>query len=101
MDSSTTSISISLTWSQQSDDFIKGFIVTATYIGPCEEFHNAATTTRLDSSSRHVNMTGLHEYSNYSVEITTFNDAGNISSPVTNITTNPSGKCHLLPYTGL
>ena len=100
VDRSATSTSISLTWSQQSHDFIKGFIVTATYIGPCEEFHNITNTTMLNSSSRHVNLTGLHEYSNYSVTIIALNDAGNNSSHMVDIATESSGKCHSLHYSG-
>ena len=74
-----TSKSLFLSWSQLHDDFIKGFNVTATYVGPCDRSDATADFTMdlLPPSSRQLNITGLNEHSNYSVVITAFNNARN------------------------
>ena len=92
MDSSSTSTSIYLAWSQQPDDFVKGINVTAAYTGPCSELHGVTHITSLNSSSRQVNLMGLEEYSNYSITVVVFNDAGSNFSQVVNVTTKSLGK---------
>ena len=85
-----TPTEIGLTWSQEAYDFIKGFAITATYIGPCIDY-NDTTNTSLTALTRRANIRDLQEFSHYSIVITAFNDAGSNSSQV-NITTNSSGK---------
>ena len=63
----------------------------ATYTGPCTDFTNVTHITNLHSSTRKFNITGLQEYSNYSIAITAFNDAGSSSFKIANITSKPSG----------
>ena len=89
-----TSTGIGLTWFQEADDFIKGFIVTATYVGPCIDFNNVTHIFSYLPLTGQANITGLQEFSNYSIVITAFNDAGNSSSQTT-ITTNSSSKCNI------
>lgn len=94
IDTNSTSSSIYLAWSQQPDDFIKWTNVTAVYTGPCSELHSVIHNTSFNSSSsssRQFNLTGLEEYSNYSVRVEAFNDAGSNFSQVVNITTKSSG----------
>lgn len=85
-----TTTGIGLTWSQQVQDFIKGFNVTITYTGPCNDFQNV-THNVLHPSIRQAYIVGLQEYSTYSIVITPFNDGGYSSFQIS-ITTNNSSK---------
>ena len=88
---STTRVSILLRWSQQPDDFIKGFTIIANYTGPCNDYYNITNNTMLDPSTKQINITGLQEYSNYTIEVSAFNDAGSNVSRRVNVTTESSG----------
>ena len=92
MDRGSTSTSIYLAWSQQPDDFIKRVNITAAYTGPCANLYSVIHNTSLSNSTRQFNLTGLEEYSNYSIIVTAVNDAGSNLSQVLNITTRSSGK---------
>ena len=53
-----TSKSLFVSWSQLPDDLIKGFNVTATYVGPCDR-SDAAADFKMDllsPSSRQLNI---------------------------------------------
>ena len=84
-----TSTGIDLRWSQAAHDFIKGFTITATYMAPCN--FSDIIQNLSHPFSRQANIAGLQEFSNYSIAITAFNDAGNNCSQKI-ITTNSSGK---------
>ena len=86
-----TSTGIDLGWSQEAHDFIKEFIITATYMAPCNDFSNIPHIFSSSALTRQANIAGLQEFSSYSIVITAFNDAGNSSSQKI-ITTNSSGK---------
>jgi hypothetical protein len=90
-----TSTGIDLRWSQAAHDFIKGFTITSTYMGPCNDFTNSTHTFSHLANTTQDNIAGLQEFSNYSITIIAFNDAGSNSSQVT-ITTNSSGKYNIL-----
>ena len=97
-----TSKSLFVSWSQLPDDFIKGFNVTATYVGPCDSSNAAAdfTMNLLHPSLRQLNITGLNEHSNYSVVITAFNKARNNATERIFATTGQSGmKNKIIPIT--
>ena len=97
-----TSKSLFVSWSQLPDDFIKGFNVTVTYVGPCNKSHAAADFKMrfLDPSLRRLNITGLNEHSNYSVVITAFNKARNNATERIFATTGQSGmKQEIIPIT--
>ena len=91
-----TSKSLFVSWSQLPDDFIKGFNVTVTYVGPCDKSHAAADFKMrfLDPSLRRLNITGLNEHSNYSVVITAFNNARNNATQQIFAMTGQSGMKH-------
>ena len=79
--------SVYVTWSQKSDDFIKGFNITSIYMDSCSNYENTIINSNLKLSTWKFNVTDLQEYSNYSITITAFNDGGMNSSQVLNITT--------------
>ena len=86
-----TSTGIDLRWSQEAHDFIKGFTITAIYMGSCNDFSNIPHIFSYLALTRQANIAGLQEFSSYSIMITVFNDAGsNFSQKI--ITTNSSGK---------
>ena len=90
-----TSTGIDLRWCQEAHDFIKGFTIRATYMGPCNDFSNTTSNNSSHSAlTRQANIAGLQEFSNYSIVIIAFNDAGNSLSQI-NITTYSSGKWNL------
>lgn len=85
-----------LVWSQQPEDFIKGFNLTVTYSGPCRDFSDISQMTLSNSSLREFHILELQEYSNYSIAIAAFNDNGSSSQSIINITTHSSGMFTLL-----
>ena len=87
----TTATSIHVAWSQQSDDFIKGFNVTANYTGPCRDFASIILVN-IPSTMREVNIASLQEHSNYTIVITAFNDAEANFSRIENVQTGSSGR---------
>ena len=97
MEINTTTTSIYVTWSQKLDDFIKGFNITSTYTGTCEDYEeiDLIFNTNLDPlttvSMTKFSITDLQENSNYSVTIVAYNDGGKNSSKVISVTTQPSG----------
>ena len=89
-----------VTWSQKSDDFIKGFNITSVYMGSCSNYENISINSNINPSKRTFNFTDLQENSNYSIIIVAFNDGGWNSSKVLNITTKPSGiEKNIFEYT--
>ena len=80
-----------VTWSQKSDDFVKGFNITLVYMGSCSNYENITINSDTNPSKRTFHFTDLQENSNYSIIIVAFNDGGMNSSKVLNITTKPSG----------
>ena len=91
MEINTTTTSVYATWSQKPGDFIKGFNITAIYIGSCEDHENTTHISILNPSTRQFNITGLQENSKYSITITVYNDRGKNSSKFMTISTNSSG----------
>ena len=87
----TTLTSIHVAWSQQSDDFIKGFTITANYTGPCRDFASTVPVN-VSPTKREVDITSLQEHSNYTIVITAFNDAEANFSRIENVQTRSSGR---------
>ena len=92
----SASTSFHLVWTQQPEDFIKGFNLAVTYSGPCRDFSDISQMTLSNSSLREFHILNLQEYSNYSIAIAAFNDNGRSSQSILNITTHSSGMFTLL-----
>jgi hypothetical protein len=101
MEVDITVTSVYVTWSQKSDDFIKGFNITSVYMGSCSNYENTTIKTNINRSNRRFNVTDLQENSNYSITIIAFNDGGMNSSKELNITTKPSSEREILEYTNI
>lgn len=93
----TTSTSLLVKWSQHSEDFITGFNISATYVGPCDDYrnHRLSKLTNLNASTREMNITDLQEHSNYSILITAFNSNGSSPAPPITAVTEDSGACEI------
>ena len=66
--------------------------VSFSYQGPCSGFNHTSTTT-VDGTTRDYTLTGLHEFSNYTVTMVAVNDAGRSEESSVNVVTLPDGMC--------
>ena len=66
--------SITLTWSQPEGEVVDSYELSFSYQGPCSGINHTNTTT-VDGTTRQYTLTGLQEFSNYTVTITAVNTA--------------------------
>ena len=64
--------------------------VSFSYQGPCSGFNHTNTTT-VDDTTRQYTLTGLQEFSNYTVTVVTVNDAGRSGGSSENVVTMADG----------
>ena len=62
------------------------------YQGLCSGFNHTNTTT-VDGTTRQYTLTGLQEFSNYTVTVVAVNDAGRSGGSSVNVVTLPDGMC--------
>ena len=67
--------SINLTWTQPEGEVVDSYEVSFSYQGPCSGFNHTNTTT-VDGTTRQYTLTGLQEFSNYTVTLVAVNGAG-------------------------
>ena len=60
------------------------------YQGPCSGFNHTNTTT-VDGTTRQYTLTGLQEFSNYTVTVVAVNDAGGSEESSENVVTMADG----------
>ena len=68
----TQSTSITLTWIQPEEEVVDSYEVSFPYQGPCSGFNHYNTTT-VDGTTRQYTLTGLQEFSNYTVTVVAVN----------------------------
>jgi len=61
------------------EDFVSSYEIVYSYQGPCSGFTHTNTTT-VEGTSRNYTLSGLQEFSNYTVSVTAVNDAGNATT---------------------
>ncbi len=87
----TTSLTFS--WTQPEGEIVSHYVIAASYVGDCPEIDNAFPEV---SSSNFPNsafsITNLEEYSNYSLSVSTVNDAGSSETSTLVATTLSTGK---------
>jgi len=76
MAESLSPTSVNLTWIQPVEDIVSSYEIVFSYQGPCSGFTHTSTTT-VEGTSRNYTLSGLQEFSNYTVSVTAVNDAGN------------------------
>ena len=64
--------------------------VSFSYQGPCSGFNHTNTTT-VDGTTRQYTLTGLQEFSNYTVTVVAVNGAGRSEESSENVITLPDG----------
>ena len=64
--------------------------VSFSYQGPCSGFNHTNTTT-VDGTTRQYNLTGLQEFSNYTVTVVAENGAGRSGGSSVNVVTLANG----------
>ena len=72
------------------EDFVSSYEIVFSYQGPCSGFTHTNTTT-VEGTSRNYALSGLQEFSNYTVSVTAVNDAGNATTTTEAITTLSAG----------
>ena len=90
MAESLSPTTINLTWTQPNEDFVSSYEIVYSYQGPCSGFTHTNTTT-VEGTSRNYTLSGLQEFSNYTVNVTAVNDAGNATTTTEAITTLSAG----------
>ena len=63
------------------EDIVSSYEIVFSYQGPCSGFTHTNTTT-VEGTSRNYTLSGLQEFSNYTVNMTAVNDAGNATGTV-------------------
>jgi len=90
MATSLSPTTINLTWTQPVEDIVSSYGIVFSYQGPCSGFTHTNTTT-VEGTSRDYTLSGLQEFSNYTVSVTAVNDAGNATDTTEVITTLSAG----------
>ena len=66
--------------------------VSFSYQGPCSGFNHTNTTT-VNGTTRQYTLTGLQEFSNYTVTVVAVNGAGRSEERSQNVVTMANGMC--------
>ena len=82
--------SIKLNWTQQEGEVVDSYEVSFSYQGPCSGFNHTNTTT-VDGTSRQHTLTGLQEFSNYTVTVVAVNGAGRSEKSSESVVTMSNG----------
>ena len=85
--------SLNLNWTQPEGEIIDSFEIVFSYQGPCDSFTHTSTITA-DGTTRQYTLTGLQEFSTYTVNITAANDGGRSAVTSHNVTTRADGRSY-------
>ena len=82
--------SFNITWTQQDGDVVDCYEIRYCYQGPCPGVTEVSGNVTVNGSTREYTVSGLQEFSNYTVILTAINMVGN-NSTTTTVTTLASG----------
>ena len=85
--------SITLAWTQPEWEVLESYEVSFSYQGPCSGFNHTNTTT-VDGTTRQYTLTGLQEFSNYTVTVVAVNGAGRSGGSRESVLTMADGMCY-------
>ena len=71
---------------------MESYEVSFSYQGPCSGFNHTNTTT-VAGTTRQYTLTGLQEFSNYTVTVVSVNGAGRSERSSVNVVTMGDGTC--------
>ena len=72
---------------------MNSFELVFSYQGPCDRFTHTSTTT-VDGTTRQYTLTGLQEFSTYTINMTAANVGGRSAVTSQSVTTIPTGKSY-------
>ena len=72
---------------------MNSFDIVFSYQGPCDRFTHTRTTT-VDGTTRLYTLTGLQEFSTYTINITAANDGGRSAVTSPSVTTIAAGRSY-------
>ena len=84
--------SISLTWTQPEGEDVDSYEVSFSFQRSCDGFNHTNTTTVADTT-RQFTLTGLQEFSNYTVTVVAVNGARRSGGSSVNVVTMRDGMC--------
>ena len=90
MSTRAQSNSFTITWTQPDGDVVDCYEITYYYEGPCPGVTEGSGNVTVNGSAREYTVSGLQEFSNYTVILTAINTVGNCSTTTT-VTTLASG----------
>ena len=91
--SSQSPTSITLSWEQPAGDTVDRYDIVYTYQGGCSDYTQPENMTTVnDGSAREHVLQNLKEFSNYSINITAVNDAGQSMQTTLTVTTQSAGR---------
>jgi len=79
---------------------VSSYEIVFSYQGPCSGFTQTNTTT-VEGTSRNYTLSGLQEFSNYTVSVTAVNDAGNATDTVRATTLSAGTYLLVVVYYGI
>ena len=72
---------------------MNSFELVFSYQGPCDRFTHTSTTT-VDGTTRQYTLTGLQEFSTYTINMTAANVGGRSAATSQSVTTIATGKSY-------
>lgn len=96
LNASPTSNSVMLTWTQQNDDVVDKYSLTAVYFGPCPNNSSQVVHHHINGSRRSFNLTGLQEFSNYLFNLVAMNSVGINSTSIKISTTSAGAQINIM-----
>ena len=76
-------------------EIVDSYEITFSYQGPCSGYIHANTVI-VDGATRQHTLTGLQEFSTYTISINAINGGGRSATTSQNVTTVAAGRLHLI-----
>ena len=92
---SQSPMSIMFNWTQPVGEIVENYEIAFSYQGPCSGYLHADITI-VDGATRQHTLTGLQEFSSYTISITSVNGGGRSATTSQNVTTVAAGRLHLI-----
>ena len=95
MNTTPQSTSTTITWTQPDGDVVDSYEVTYSYQGPCafDVPVPSIALTVLDNTTREYTVTGLEEFSDYTITITAVKGTGRSDAAIATARTISAGVC--------
>ena len=91
---SRSSTSLTFTWTQPEGEIVNSYELVFSYQGPCDRFTHTSTRT-VNGTTRQYTLTGLQEFSTYTVNITAANVGGRSAVTSQSVTTRADGRSYM------